>query len=327
MDNPSQKIRTVAILGPTATGKTTLAVALAKAFDGEILSVDSRQIYHGLDIGSGKDLAEYGNIPYSLIDIADPACEFCDLARFLTEASQALRRVTTAGKLPILCGGTPLYMDALLRRYKLSGPPPSAALRAEWESFSAEQLREKLASVDPETLAHCHEKNSIPRLRRLLEKALAPGTSQNLPALDALVMGVYYPRETVRQRIELRLDARLNSGMVEEVSVLHDAGVAWETLERFGLEYREIALYLQRKQDFPTMRRTLLNRIRQFAKRQDIFFRKMERAGVKIHWLRSYDKCAEATSLVRRFQAGEAMPEPDFRLADFASRKEEPFEE
>ena len=253
-------VKVLAVTGPTATGKTRLAVALAREFDGEIVGVDSRQVYRGMDLGTGKDLADYGEVPYHLIDIAEPDTEY-NLYFFLRDAAAAIADIASRGRLPVLCGGSALYLAALLQRYRL-------------ENFT-------------------------------------------LPfALDALTLGVYYPRETVRRRIAERLDARFDAGMIEEVRRLHDArGVSWERLESFGLEYREIARFLQGQTTEAEMRTLLLNSIRQFAKRQDIFFRKMEREGVAIHWLKAGDPAA-AAALCRKFLANEPLPPPAFRMLE-----------
>jgi len=275
--------RMLAITGPTAAGKTALAVKLARRFNGEIVSIDSRQVYRGLDIGSGKDLAEYGEVPYHLIDIADPACEVYNLYRFCNDAFAAIDDIVRRGKMPVLCGGTALYLNALLQGYRLPGGelPPRVAGESR-----CRQNGEALPSFVPPF------------------------------GLDALVIGVYYDRKTIRERIEKRLDARLAEGMIDEVRKLHDEnGVSWETLEFFGLEYREVSLYLTGKNSFDEMRKTLLDRIRQFAKRQDIFFRKMEREGVVIHWCRGgSDPSPE--ELVEKFMAGSVLPPPAIRLCE-----------
>ena len=277
-----KRIKAAVVTGPTATGKTALAVKLAKKFDGEIISVDSRQVYKGLDIGSGKDIEEYEDVPYHLIDIADPAREVYNLARFCRDAFAAIEDITRRGKLPVLCGGTALYLLALLDGYTLPGGelPPRCS--------------------------------GQPRIRqdRSREDSFVPPFE-----LDALILGVYFPRAQVRERIQIRLDKRLAEGMIEEEKRLVDAGVTLQQLEFFGLEYREMALYLAGKQTLTEMRDILLNKIRQFAKRQDIFFRKMEREGHVIHWLRegNFD---EAVNLIQLFLQGEALPPPEFKLCD-----------
>lgn len=271
------------LTGPTATGKTRLAAELAKRFNGEIISADSRQVYRGMDIGSGKDLGEYGDVPYHLIDIADPATEVYNLGRFCRDAWQAIAEIDRRGKLPIICGGTALYIAAILDGYRLPGGalPP--------RSYDTPRIRQNPDAPD----------SFVPPFE-----------------ITPLLMGIYYPRTEVRKRIETRLDSRLHNGMIEEIKHLHDdCGVAYQTMEFFGLEYREISLYLQNRCSYDEMRETLLNRIRQFAKRQDIFFRKLEREGHQIYWLKSGSD-PDPFALTADFLAAKKLPEVSFRLCD-----------
>ncbi len=283
MQDFSDSVKIIVILGPTATGKTALAVKMAKIFDGEIISADSRQVYKGMDIGSGKDIAEYGNVPYHLIDIADPASDIYNLGLFCKDAWQAIKDIHARGKLPVICGGTALYIAALLDGYRLPG-----------------------GALPPRTY-------DTPRIRQNPD---APPSFTPPFAVEPLIMGVLYPRLTVRERIAQRLDARLEAGMVEEVKKLHDENrVSFEKLESFGLEYREISLYLQNRCSFEEMRSQLLNKIRQFAKRQDIFFRKLEREGHQIHWLAAAGD-PDPEGLIRDFLQNKKIAEPAFRLCD-----------
>lgn len=305
----------IIITGPTAVGKTALAVKLAGRFGGEIISIDSRQVFRGMDLGTGKDLEEYGDVSYHLIDVADPA-EIYHLKRFLDESAGAFRQILERGRLPFFCGGTALYLNAILRRYELNGGEPDFAGRDELRELSAEELVRRLPPEIADSLADC-ERSNRERLLRRLEKS-APGGEpggEPFPQFDKLVLGVYYPRAEIHHRIEQRLDRRLDEGMIEEVHRLHEQGVSWEKLEFFGLEYRMVAQYLQGKIDRRTMRDSLLAKIRQFAKRQDIWFRKMEREGVRIHWVERGNE-QDAARLVEDFMAGRELPEPYIRLND-----------
>ena len=279
----SEKVKIVAITGPTATGKTALAVKLAQTFDGEIVSVDSRQVYSYMDLGTGKDLEEYGSVPYHLINIADPERDTYNLSEFCRDAFAAVDDIRKRGKLPILCGGTALYLDALLKGYRLPGG----------------QLPPREKGVARSTVDQSAAFSFTPPFE------LAP-----------LVIGVLFDRSVVRERIEKRLDARFEAGMIDEVKKLHDEkGVSFEKLEFFGLEYREIAFYLQGKCSFEEMRQSLLDKIRQFAKRQDIFFRKIERSGQEIFWCRE-GKEPDPFELVKLFLENRELPPVTFRLAD-----------
>ncbi len=312
--------KTLVVTGPTATGKTALAVWLAREFSGEIVSVDSRQVFRGMDLGTGKDLAEYGEVSHHLIDVADPGEEF-DLHRFTTLAGAAWQDVARRGRLPILAGGSTLYLDALLRGYALPGSAPDPALRAELDTLTLAELNDRLDRLNPAGLAGFRDRDNRLRVRRAIEIARETGalpaeTQASAPgAASLLVLGVYYPRAEVRRRIEERLDARLAAGLIDEVAALHRGGVSWARLERFGLEYRHVAEYLQAKVDYPAMRSALLDRIRQFAKRQDIWFRKMEREGLEIHWLPGGDREA-ARRLTAAFLKGEALPPCGLRMSE-----------
>ena len=312
--------KTLAITGPTASGKTALAVRLARKFRGEIVSADSRQVYRRMDLGTGKDLAEYGEVPHHLIDIADPREEF-DLHAFVRAAREALHDIASRGKLPVLTGGTVLYLDALLRDYTLPGGGADPSLRAELDRLTLGELNAKLDAIAPAGLAEFRDRDNFLRVRRAVEIAVSGGSlahadNAGYPGPDkVLVLGVYHPRTVIRERIERRLDARLAAGMIDEVEQLHLSGVPWERLERFGLEYRAVADFLRGRCDFDAMRSDLLDRIRQFAKRQDIWFRKMERAGLAIHWLPAGDP-ARAEALTEAFLAGRELPAPEFRMSD-----------
>ena len=275
------------ILGPTASGKTHLAVQAARQLNGEILSADSRQVYRGLDIGSGKDLAEYGTTPYHLIDIVDPGCEF-SLFDFVQEFKRVYCEVVSRMRLPVLAGGTGLYLDAVLRGYQLVQVGENLSLRQELEQLEVAALVERLRRLRPE-LHNTTDLTDRERLTRAIE--IAEGERQpaaeviELPDMSPRVFGLRWQRDRLRQRITLRLRQRLDNGMIEEVESLHAAGVAWETLDNFGLEYRFVARYLQGMINRNDLFQKLNSAIHQFAKRQDTWFRRMQRQGVDICWL------------------------------------------
>ncbi len=294
----------VVVLGPTATGKTGLAVRLARRFSGEIISADSRQVYRGLDIGSGKDLAEYGDVPYHLIDITDLRSEY-SVFNFQRDFRMVFDDITARGKLPIIAGGTGMYLDAVIRGYELVEVPVNEVLRAELESLSIDELASRLTGLKEDI----HNKTDLlerPRLIRAIEIAeykrdLAGNdghAAETRSSIRPLILGVRFPRSELRARIRARLEARMAEGLVDEVRLLHESGASWERLERLGLEYRHAAEYLQGK--IPSEREfleSLYVAIGQFAKRQETWFRGMERKGVEIHWIDSGDP-AQAESLV-----------------------------
>ena len=308
------------ITGPTATGKTKLAVHLARRFGGEIISADSRQVYRHMDLGTGKDLDEYGDgadrVPCHLLDVVEPQEDF-HLKKFIELALAAMDGIRSRNRLPVIAGGTPLYVNALIRGYDLPGGEPDPQLREELQSLSHEQLMARLQAVaTPEFLKRV-DITQDKRIIRAIEIALSPQAEpiHAEPLDNPLVIAPYYPRKTVRERIEIRLDERLKLGLVEEVRMLHQNGVSWEKLDWFGLEYRYVSRYLKNELTFDQMRTELLAKIRHFCKSQDIWFRKMEREGIAIHWIPEGDT-ATAESLVARWLAHEPLPEPSIRLAD-----------
>ena len=273
------------ILGATAGGKTALAVAAARHLGGEIIAADSRQVYRGMDLGTGKDLAEYGEIPYHLIDIADAGSEY-NLYQFQRDCYAAIMAIRARQRLPIICGGTGLYLDAVLRGYHLVEVPRNPHLRQQISTWSDDQLRRRLLEIKPRQ----HNRTDLDERDRLVrayeiacgEKAAGPAEPF---AWRPLVFGLQWPREVLRQRIAERLRTRLEQGMIEEVQGLYEAGVTWQQLEFYGLEYRFIARYLQGELSRNEMVQQLARAIGQFAKRQETFFRRMERQGVQINWL------------------------------------------
>jgi len=275
------------ILGATATGKTRLAVGAARALNGEIISADSRQVFRRMDIGTGKDLAEYGAVPYHLIDILDPGAEFSvfDFQRAFRIAFDEIRQ---RGRLPVLAGGTGLYLDAVLRGYHLVEVPENPDLRRALSGLDLMELRARLLALKP-AQHNTTDLNERERLVRAIEIALgeqaARGAALPLPVLLPLVFGVRWERPALRQRIAERLRQRLEQGLIEEVQDLHRSGLDWQRLERYGLEYRLVAEFLQERLSREDLSRQLTTAIQQFAKRQETWFRRMERQGVEIHWL------------------------------------------
>ncbi|MBI1320560.1 MAG: tRNA (adenosine(37)-N6)-dimethylallyltransferase MiaA [Candidatus Hydrogenedens sp.] len=281
---------TLVVLGPTASGKTRLAVQLARTLGGEILSADSRQVYRGLDIGSGKDLSEYAEggalVPYRLIDIADLDSEY-SVFHFQRDCFAAWEDVTARGSLPIITGGTGLYLDAVLRGYRMAEVPEDVALRARLDALDDAALAAELQTLKPEqhnttdTLDRARTIRAIEITTHEHEHPPEPG-----PPIRAVVLGALWPREELRKRIAARLQERLNVGMIEEVEALHARGVPWERLDLLGLEYRFVAAYLRGDlKNRNDLFQKLNAAIAQFAKRQDTWFRRMERNGTEIHWV------------------------------------------
>lgn len=283
----------IVILGPTASGKTRLANELAVKFNGEIVSADSRQVYRGMDIGTGKDLSEY-SVPYHLIDITDPKKQF-NLAKYQKLAFKAIDDILKRGKLPILAGGSGLYLQAVVENYRLSEVKKDLALRKKLEKLNAEELFKKLKKLSPKMAAKLNQsdKNNKRRLIRYLE-ILGQDESFKSRAgkrkYDALIIGVDCPREELRQRIFKRLILRLKENMLSEVESLHSRGLSWKRLEDFGLEYKFISLYLKGELDYDEMVEKLNTAIFQFAKRQLTWFKRWEKMGAKINWVKDFKK-------------------------------------
>lgn len=281
---------TVVVLGPTASGKTALAVRLAAFLDGEILSADSRQVYRGLDIGAGKDLEEYcvdgKEIPYHLIDIVDLREEF-SVFHYQQAFYEVFEQVRLRQRLPLVVGGTGLYLDAVLCGYRMAPTPENPELRETLCNMPDDQLRQRLMALQPQ-LHNRTDTEDRDRLIRAIEIAsyAAEHSPPPPPEIRALLLGIACEPATLRTRISLRLRQRMDQGLIEEVMGLHDAGYAWERLERLGLEYRFVAEYLQGKiKTQNDLFQKLNSAIARFAKRQRTWFRRMERQGFEIHWL------------------------------------------
>jgi tRNA dimethylallyltransferase len=282
----AQEFNLLVLLGATASGKTQVGVRIARALNGEIISADSRQVYRGMDLGTGKDLKEYGEVPYHLIDIVDPGYEF-SVFEFQHRFVSAFLDIQGRGKLPILVGGTGLYLEAVLKGYRLVEVPPNPELRSELEPLSLEELADHLKAIHP-SLHNTTDLRHRERIIRAIEIAqfnADPMKQPFLPDLSPIVFGIRWPREVLCQRITRRLRERINQGMMEEIKRLHKAGVSFEKLEFYGLEYRYGAMYLRGLITRNDLFQKLNSAIHQFAKRQETWFRRMERRGTRIHWV------------------------------------------
>ena len=303
------KYNLVTILGPTATGKTQLATALAARIDGEIISADSRQIYRGMDIGTGKDLAEYvvdgKPIPYHLIDIVDAGYKY-NVFEYQRDFLKAFESVNQRGHLPILCGGTGLYIEAVLNGYKLLAVPDNQLLREQLATKTLDELTSILSGY--KTLHNQTDVDTVKRAIRAIEIEEYYQTHEEetveYPELNSLIIGVGIDREVRREKITKRLKARLNEGMIDEVKMLLDSGIQPDDLIYYGLEYKFVTNYLLGKLTFDELFTQLEIAIHQFAKRQMTWFRGMERRGFTIYWLdalKSMDeKLDEIESLLKQ---------------------------
>jgi len=287
----------ITVLGPTATGKTRLAALLADKTGGEVISADSRQVYRGMDIGTGKDLEDYvvnGKIiPSHLVDIADPGTEY-NVFVFQRDFLHAYDDIRHRGHLPVLCGGTGLYLDAVLKGYRLHESPENPALREKLKTLSDARLLEVLMSYGA-----LHNTTDISDRRRTI-RAIEIKESEKLhparekfPKINSVNFGIAFPREVVRTRITQRLRRRLENGMTEEVQHLLRDGLKPEQLSFYGLEYRFVTQYVTGEITYDEMFLKLNTAIHQFSKRQMTWFRRMEKQGVVIHWIDGQLKEAE----------------------------------
>lgn len=280
----------ITVLGPTATGKTSFAVYLAAQVNGEIISADSRQVYQGMDIGTGKDLEEYQyndqSIPYHLIDIVEPGYEY-NVFEFQRDFLQAYEQIEKNGSFPILCGGTGMYIESVLKGYKLINVPENEDLREDLKLKSDEELEEIL--LEFKALHNTTDTSDRDRLLRAIEIQTYydehPDLDTSFPKIDTVIVGIDFDRRVIRTRISERLDHRLKNGMIEEVKGLIENGVSPDKLKFYGLEYRFITQYLEEEIGYKEMFRRLETAIHQFAKRQMTWFRRMEKQGFEIHWL------------------------------------------
>ena len=280
----------IIILGPTASGKTSLAVDIAYRFNGEIISADSRQIYKGMDIGTGKDLHEYKNkkIKYHLIDILDPSEDY-SVFKFKRDFNIAYKKIIQNNKTPILCGGTALYIDSILYDYKIPKSKPNIKLRTKLGELSFQELKEKLIQINKEQFNdeyHISKRRLIRSIEILNNR---PSFDMNLQGenkyKNCLVFGIKIEREKLLDRIQKRLKFRIADGMIDEVQNLIQLGFSHDRLNSLGLEYRFVSKYLSKDLSYDDMVDKLNIAINQFSKRQMTFFRRIEKRGTIIHWI------------------------------------------
>ena len=281
----------ITILGPTASGKTPVAARLAAEIGGEVISADSRQVYRRMDIGTGKDLADYGAVPYHLIDIREPGTKY-NLFEYQQDFFDVYQQIRSRGAVPILCGGTGLYIEAVLKGYHLSPVPQNQALRDSLEGKSLAELTEMLKALKARNGSNMHNTTDVDSCQRAIRaieietyNAEHPMSRRELPPVESLIVGIDIDRELRREKITRRLKARLENGMVEEVQALLDEGITAEDLIYYGLEYKFVTEYLTGQLTYDEMFSRLEIAIHQFAKRQMTWFRGMERRGFKIHWI------------------------------------------
>ena len=301
-ENSMMKNTLITLLGPTASGKTRLAVKLAHALDAEIISGDSRQVYRGMDIGTGKDISEYtfnGNqIPYHLIDIADAGYKY-NVFEYQRDFLQAYSSILERGKQAVLCGGTGLYIESVLKSYNLMPVPANPELRNALDGKTLAELTETLSTY--KMLHNSTDVDTVKRAIRAIEieefYKLNPKPQSDFPEISSVVFGLQLDREERRRRISQRLKARLEEGMIAEVQALIDGGIPVEDLIYYGLEYKYVSLYLTGVLSYTELYNQLEIAIHQFAKRQMTWFRGMEKRGISIIWL---DALADADENVQK---------------------------
>ncbi len=288
-------MKMITILGPTASGKTAIAARLAHDIGGEILSADSRQVYRGMDIGTGKDLEDYTvdgqPVPYHLIDIADAGTKY-NLFQYQQDFRTAYDGIVGRGATPILCGGTGLYIEAVVKGYALSPVPQDPALRQRLEGMTLPDLTAMLQQLKRQTGSTMHNTTDVDSCQRAIRAIeiethnLEHATElRRMPAIDSVIIGVGVDRDLRRRKITDRLDRRLRGGMADEIRGLLDSGVKADDLTYYGLEYKYVTEYVVGRLSYSEMRRQLEIAIHQFAKRQMTWFRGMERRGLTIHWV------------------------------------------
>lgn len=307
--NSMNSIDLIAIIGPTASGKTPFAAALAHRLHTEIISADSRQVYRGMDLGTGKDLADYSvegeAIPYHLIDIADPGYKY-NVFEYQRDFLNTYTDLRNRGLLPIVCGGTGMYVESVLRGYRLLPVPENPALRQQLEGRSLDELTQLLSRY--KTLHNTTDVDTPKRAIRAIEieeyYAHTPVEERSFPQLNSLIIGLQIDRELRRAKITRRLKQRLDEGMMDEVRQLLSQGIAPDDLIYYGLEYKYLTLHAIGQLSYDEMFTQLETAIHQFAKRQMTWFRGMERRGLTIHWIEATlpmeEKLRQAEALIKR---------------------------
>jgi tRNA dimethylallyltransferase len=299
----ASKFDMVTILGPTASGKTEVAVNLALKLGGEIISADSRQIYRNMDLGTGKDLEEYNvkgiDVPYHLIDIAEAGYQY-NVFEFQRDFLKVYKEIRERNSFPVMCGGSGMYLEAILKGYRLIQVPVNEERRAELQLLSLDELTEILKRY--KSINNTSDTENKKRAVRAIEIeefcSAHPETDLSFPAINSLIVGVKYDRDSRRQRITARLKQRLDNGMIDEVKKLIDNGLKPDDLTYYGLEYKYLTLYITGELTYDEMFAGLNTAIHQFAKRQMTWFRKMEREGFEIKWLDGYMSSGEKTDKI-----------------------------
>lgn len=300
----------ITILGPTACGKTSLAAALAADIHGEIISGDSRQVYRGMDIGTGKDLADYRvgdiSVPYHLIDIVEPGTKY-NVYQYQRDFMRAYDDIVGRGVTPVLCGGSGLYLEAVLRGYRMAPVPENKQLRQSLEGKSLAELTEMLNDIKTRKGLRMHNTTDVDTAKRAIRAIEIelyqdehPEETEDIQPVDSLVIGLQIEVEQRRERITRRLKARFDEGMADEIRRIIDNGVAPEDLIYYGLEYKYVTEYVIGQREFEETFRLLEIAIHQFAKRQMTWFRGMERRGVKIHWIDSQLPMEEKINKIKK---------------------------
>lgn len=300
----------ITILGPTASGKTDIATHLAAELSAEIISADSRQVYRRMDIGTGKDLADYvvygKRVPYHLIDIVEPGTKY-NLFEYQRDFLEAYNDIRSRGKNVILCGGTGLYIESVLKGYRLIPVPENKELRHKLEGKSLLELTSILERLKAENNSNMHNSTDVDtskRAIRAIEIEMAYKEAhieeRTFPKIDNVIIGVGIDRDLRRMKITRRLDQRLHDGMVDEVKSLLDSGIPADDLIYYGLEYKFVTEYILGKSTFEEMHRSLEIAIHQFAKRQMTWFRGMERRGFTIHWIDAADSMEEKINEIKK---------------------------